>query len=88
MRYVPDGVNNLQLVGPNQPGYDIDLAPAPGAYQTVNVNAVPSHEVYTLSGSYDFALSGGNSLQLYGVIDNLHDDDPRRRAAAVLTAII
>jgi outer membrane receptor protein involved in Fe transport len=74
IRYVADGVNDLLLVGPDDPRYDITVPRTTN--QTVNVNTVPSYEVYTLSGSYDFALAGDRSLQLYGVINNLLDEDP------------
>jgi outer membrane receptor protein involved in Fe transport len=32
--------------------------------------------VYSLSGNYNFALSGGNQMQLWGAINNLTDEDP------------
>jgi hypothetical protein len=77
VRYVADGINALDLIDPTQPGYDISVPPVSNtADQTVNVNTVPSYEVYGLSGSYDFELSSGNTLQLFGVIDNLLDEDP------------
>lgn len=74
VRYVADGVNDLLLVGPDDPRYEITVARS--SNQTVNVNAVPSYEVYTLSGSYNFALAAGRNLELYGVINNLRDEDP------------
>jgi outer membrane receptor protein involved in Fe transport len=76
VRYVDDGINDLAHVGPDDPRYDITVVPGPGADQTVNVNTVPSYDVYTLSGAYDFALAGGNRLQFYGLINNLLDEDP------------
>jgi outer membrane receptor protein involved in Fe transport len=76
VRYIADGVNDRQLMGPDEPGYNITALPGPGVDQTVNVNTVPSYEIYNLSGSYDFELANGSMLQLFGNVNNLFDEDP------------
>jgi outer membrane receptor protein involved in Fe transport len=76
VRHVSDGLNNRLQYGPDSPYYNITSAPPAGGNQSVNVNTVPSYEVYTLSGTYDFQLTQDNSLQLWGTINNLLDEEP------------
>lgn len=70
IRWVSDGINAQDRIGPDADGYSPEL---PGSQ---NVNTVPSYKVLALSGAYDFELRGGNSIELYGVIENLLDQDP------------
>jgi hypothetical protein len=70
MRYVDDGIVERTRVGPEQPGY---VAANPGS---VTFNSLDGYEVYSMTGMYDFQLSEGNALQLWGSINNLTDEDP------------
>jgi outer membrane receptor protein involved in Fe transport len=70
MRYIDDGVIDRTRQGPEDVGFN------PAAPTSVNVNTIDSYEVYSLSGNYNFALSGGNQMQLWGAINNLTDEDP------------
>jgi hypothetical protein len=73
MRYVSDGIMNWRGVTPNDPGYP--TVPAGGA--TLDRNKVASYAIFALSGSYTFEdLGAFNSLQLFGVVNNLFDKDP------------
>lgn len=47
-----------------------------GAANTINDNSVPAHVYLSLSTSYDFELPNGKSFQLFGVVNNLLDQDP------------
>jgi iron complex outermembrane recepter protein len=70
MRYVDDGIVDRTRTGPDQPGFN---AAVPGS---VLFNTVDSYEIYSTTAMYDFSLSGGNMLQLWGSINNLTDEDP------------
>lgn len=70
MRYVDDGIVERTRRGPEQEGYNAAL---PGS---VSFNSVDSYEVYSTTAMYDFSLSGGNLLQLWGSINNLTDEEP------------
>jgi outer membrane receptor protein involved in Fe transport len=70
VRYVDDGVIDRGRIGPENAGYN------PAAGNSVNVNSIDGYEVYSLSGMYDFQLSSGNQMQLWGSINNLFDEDP------------
>jgi iron complex outermembrane recepter protein len=79
MRFIDDGVIARNRVGPDSPLYDPTnpaFAAQNGGNQTVNFNTIGSYEVYSVSGTYNFELSGGNQLQLWGSINNLFDEDP------------
>jgi outer membrane receptor protein involved in Fe transport len=70
VRYVDDGVIDRTRQGPEDVGYN------PAAASSVNVNTIDAYEVYSLSGNYNFQLSGGNQMQLWGSINNITDEDP------------
>jgi outer membrane receptor protein involved in Fe transport len=78
MRYVDDGLVERTRIGPGEPGFVATAAasPANGNRQSINLNAIDSYEVFSVSGSYNFELQGGNGLQLWGSINNLTDEDP------------
>ena len=65
-----DGSVERTRLGPEQPGFNVA---APGS---VTFNTVGSYEVYSTTAMYDFSLSGGNTMQLWGSINNLTDEDP------------
>lgn len=70
MRYIDGGVIDRGRIGPDDPAYNPSL---PGS---VGVNEIDSYEIYMLSGTYNFELSSGNQLQLWGTINNLTNEDP------------
>jgi outer membrane receptor protein involved in Fe transport len=72
VRYVSSGVMNYYGVTPGDPGYATAAAP----YVTMSTNSVPSYDIFTLAGSYDFSLKGNSKLQLFATVDNLFDKDP------------
>ena len=72
VRYVSSGVMNYYGVTPDDPGYATAAAP----YVTMSTNSVPSYDIFTLAGSYDFSLKGNSKLQLFATVDNLFDKDP------------
>jgi outer membrane receptor protein involved in Fe transport len=72
VRYVDDGVLDRTRVGPEDAGYDLTNP----AQASVNFNTIDAYEVYSLSGNYNFELSGGNQMQLWGSINNITDEDP------------
>jgi len=71
VRYTSSGVMNYYGVTPGDAGY----ATAAPPLVTMSANSVPSHEIFTLAGSYDFDMKG-TKLQLFASIDNLFDKDP------------
>jgi len=70
MRYIDDGKLDSTRVGPEDFGYN------PANANSASFNSVDSYEVFGLSGTYNFELSGGNMMQLWASIDNLTDEDP------------
>jgi iron complex outermembrane recepter protein len=70
MRYIDDGKLDSTRVGPEDFGYN----PANG--NSASYNSIDNYEVYSMSGNYNFELSGGHSMQLWASIDNLTDEDP------------
>jgi hypothetical protein len=78
MRYVDDGIIARDRIGPDDAAFVATAAAsaANGGRQSTTLNALDSYEVYTVSGSYDFQLQGGNGLQVWGSINNLTDEDP------------
>ena len=70
MRYVSSGKHNYL-------GTTDTSVPPPPTFVTLNTNHVPSYQVFSLSGSYNFENLGAvKTLQVFGVIDNLFDRDP------------
>jgi outer membrane receptor protein involved in Fe transport len=90
VRYVDDGKVARDRIGPDDPNFNPTVPVPPGAAncvapcQTTTLNVIDSYEVYSLSGTYDFQLSGGNNLQLWGSINNLFDEDPPVYGSAFL----
>lgn len=70
VRYVDDGIVDRNRIGADQAGYD------PANPGTITFNTLGNYEVYSMTGTYDFEVSGGNQLQLWGAINNLTDEDP------------
>jgi outer membrane receptor protein involved in Fe transport len=67
-RYVPDGIYNNALLGPDQPGYTI------AATNSANRNHVDSRFYTDLSGQ--FKIKGDDSLVLFAAVNNVFDKDP------------
>jgi outer membrane receptor protein involved in Fe transport len=70
MRYIDDGKLDSARVGPEDAGYN------PANPNSVSYNSLDSYEVFSLSGTYNFELSGGTMMQLWASINNLTDEDP------------
>lgn len=67
-RYVPDGIYNNALLGPDQPGYSII------AGNSANTNHVDSRFYTDLSGQWK--IRGDDQLVLFAAVNNVFDKDP------------
>lgn len=73
MRYVSSGKMNYLGVTPE----DANYATAPANWTRMDVNSVPSYQVFGLNASYSFEdLGFAKTLQFWGGIENLFDKDP------------
>ena len=73
-RFISHGTLNYRGVTPDASGV---YAQPVVAGATVNVNRVPTYQVFSLAGSYTFSNLGVvKDLQFYGVVDNIFDRDP------------
>ncbi len=73
LRYVPQGILDPTKVGPNQPGYNVNLP------NSQSLNMVGSAFYADLSGSVklpDSMLGFGEQLEVYGAINNISDTTP------------
>jgi iron complex outermembrane recepter protein len=79
LRYYSKGRLDKQnpKLGPGDPGYD------PGLTYSTSDSTVPSYQVVSLNGSYDFKWFGLENVQLYGNVSNLFDKEPPFSAGAV-----
>ena len=68
-RYIPEGIYEATYVGPQDRGYDPQLS------NSINDNRVDARFYANLGAQYRFEV-GGSELELYGVINNLFDQDP------------
>jgi iron complex outermembrane recepter protein len=75
-RYTHSGRNDVNRIGPDDPRFPLHSTTAGLTPLTINNNRVPSHTIFNLSGSYNFALAGGQTLQLWGTVNNVFDKDP------------
>ena len=64
--YIPKGVFDVLLVGPEDPGYAITLP------NSVNTNRIDSMITFDLSASFQAT----DSVELFGAINNVFDQDP------------
>ncbi len=69
-RYVGGGKFSPLYIGPGQPGY------SPYLSNSINNNWVPGRFYTNLSISHELSLSGGQQLEVYGVINNLFNVNP------------
>ena len=71
VRYVGDGILNKQRIGPEDEGY------APTLPDSITTNRVAGATYTNLSLSYAFPFrSGGEQIEVFGLVDNLFDKDP------------
>jgi iron complex outermembrane receptor protein len=70
VHWFTDGTYDNSLIGPNQAGYAITRP------NSISNNSVPGRTYLDLSASYDFKLEGGTNIQVYGVLNNLTDQNP------------
>ncbi len=73
IRYIPQGILDPTKIGPNQPGYNVNLA------NSQNINMVGSALYDDISGSIklpDSMLGFGEKLEVYGAINNIADTNP------------
>jgi len=69
-RYIQGGKYDVTLVGPDDPGYSINLR------NSISTNRVSGRYYFNLSGQYDVIDKGDSKVELYGAIDNLFDRSP------------
>jgi outer membrane receptor protein involved in Fe transport len=70
VHWFTDGTYDNSLVGPNQAGYAITRP------NSISNNSVPGRTYLDLSASYDFKLDSGTNIQVYGVLNNVTDQNP------------
>lgn len=68
-RYIPEGIYDVTLVGPQDAGYDPALA------NSINDNRVPSRFYTNLNLQYDLWNHGGEKGQIFLTVNNLFDVD-------------
>jgi len=69
VRWVKEGDVYAERFGPNDSNYN------PNAINSIADNSLPNYFVWTLSGSYDFDLSGVE-MSVFGTVNNLFDKAP------------
>ncbi|MEJ0035120.1 MAG: TonB-dependent receptor [Gammaproteobacteria bacterium] len=69
-RYIDSGVLDSTRLDPTDAGY------APTLVNSTNDNHVASATYFNLFGSYDLALAGDTSVQLFASVNNLFDKEP------------
>jgi hypothetical protein len=70
VHWFTDGRYDNSLIGPDQAGYAINLP------NSISDNELPGRTYLDLSASYNFSVWNDVSAQVYGVINNLTDQDP------------
>jgi len=68
MRYIPRGIYDVTLVGPQDEGYSPTLS------NSINDNRVAS--AFYTNISFDFAIGEKRNVHFFGVVNNLFDKDP------------
>lgn len=68
--YIPHGIFWVNFIDPSQPGYVNTSSSA------VNNNQVPSRVYFDLSSTLKIATGNGHSMEIFGSINNLLDQDP------------
>lgn len=69
-RYIDSGLFDATLIGPEQPGYSVNLP------NSINTNRVASRVYFNLGATYQFAGPAGSDLKLFFGVQNLLDRDP------------
>lgn len=70
VRYIGPTVQDVTLIGPDNPAY------SPTLPNSINDNTRPSVVYLNLSAGYDFVQRDGMRVQLFGVVNNVTDEDP------------
>ena len=82
VRYVGDAVRDTTLIGPDDSRYNPAL---PG---TINDNTLPAVWYLNLSAQYDIVNDGDRRIQLYGVVNNVLDEDPPAGGGGFFTGFV
>jgi outer membrane receptor protein involved in Fe transport len=70
VRYIGDGIVDVEWIGPEDPGY------APTLQNSATTNRVDSATYLNFSMGYTFPMGSGGELEVFGLIDNVLDKDP------------
>jgi outer membrane receptor protein involved in Fe transport len=72
VRHIPEGIYNVSRIGPEDDGYDPNIA------NSINTNRVDAATFVGLAMSYTIPLGGRKDrhVQIFGAVDNLFDQDP------------
>ena len=70
VRYISKGIYNALLIGPGQEGY------SPTLTNSISDNSVSSYFYVNLNAQVNLIKDGARTLQLFGVINNLFDQQP------------
>ncbi len=72
MRYIPEGIYDVEKVGPQDAGYDPTLP------DSINNNRVDGATYFNLAMSYELPIGngGGQYVEVFGSVENLFDTKP------------
>ncbi|MEJ1966643.1 MAG: TonB-dependent receptor [Gammaproteobacteria bacterium] len=70
VHWFTDGTYDNSLIGPDQAGYAITRA------NSISDNSLPGRTYVDLSANYGFQIRDGARIEVYGVINNLTDQNP------------
>ena len=65
-----DGSYDNTMIGPDDPRYSITLP------NSINDNTLPGRMYLHWSAQYEFSLSNGIDMEVYGVVNNLTNEEP------------
>lgn len=71
-RHIPEGIYDVEKIGPQDPGYD------PSLPDSINDNRVDSATYFGIATSYQIPLgsTGDRYIEVFGAIQNLFDEKP------------
>ncbi len=70
LRWVGETKQDVELIGPDDPGY------SPALSNSININVRKPVSYVNLSGQYDLIEREGGTVQIFAVANNLFDRDP------------
>ena len=70
MRYTSAGILDYQRIGPEDTGFALNLE------DSISTNRVPAHYTFNVATSYELPHKRDHAIELYGVVNNLLDEDP------------